>query len=595
MNKLHYILIQKDSVPYLYTSRPDVSFRTVESWLNEDKEFDRKFSNEYFTLFEYIPLRDDALYGFSLSAEAAYTNSKLTKSNEYKNIFHSLKEGGPSVILQRTDLVDRYRSRVNVYDVQSNCVGCVKVQTSKTQQNIKRGFIEKMKDQVKSLVKNQDALPEDQQISMELIRMNNSFHDLLESLKSEDYQSVNENLKKYVTLFGEQRKRLNEYEGDFFAINNKLIEMRNFVIGENDLLTAYLNNYSEDIKKYSYDRLYLADILQKDFIQYANAHIWETDSERQIYKARLDVPIDGLYSCSAQTENQLEIKDIAFNQTPIGKLTTLNTGFINMPLFLKSGSYPLDMTYTNAEVAGIRDLSTTTEHVYEFGYLQNGSYALKFAVSSVVPKKIITFITNAKLEENDLNKIISGVSAPERIIATKILDISNERKDVELPFTLDELSSDTYYFYVEPLNSNDEGIEVINISLKRIAGESSIIFHCYVQNTSKVHVEGQMQVERKSPVSYKIDIPKSSQAVFLTFNQTYHSDWKAYVLKNGKREYLEHIKSGYANAWIIDNAQGETVYIQFSRWSLMIKNLIVCIIFIVVLSIAFIFFSHDKK
>lgn len=595
VNKLHYLLIQKDSIPYLYTSRPDVQYSVVESWLNGDTDFDKKFSNEYFSLFEFIPLRDDASYGFSLSAEVAYTNATLTKTSEYKNIFHSLKNDVSSVIVQKTDLVDRYRSLVNVYDVQSNCVGCVKVQPSKTQQNIKRGFVEKMKERIKSVIKNQDALTEDQHISMELIRMNNGFHDLLESLKSEDYQSVNEYLKKYVTLFGEQRQRLEAYQGDFFAINNKLIEMRNFVIGENDLLTAYLSNYSEDIKKYSYDRLYLADILQKDFIRYANEHIWETDSEHQIYKARLDVPVDGIYSCSAQTENQLEIQDILLSGSAIANRSALTSGFQDVPLFLKRGSYPLDITYKNAEITGIHEIGTSHDHVYEFGNLQNGNYALRSSVSSIKPQKVIMFITNGKLGENDLNNIISGISTPERIISTKILDISDKPKDVELPFTLDELSSETYYFYVASLNADSAFIEVTGIGLKKMASESSIVFHCYIQNASTVGIGGRLQVERKSPVSYQVVIPVDSKAVFLTFNQTYHPDWKAYFLKDGKKRYLEHIKNAYANAWIIDAAQGETVYIQFSRWSQMVRNFMVCVISVVICCIVFIYVSHDKK
>lgn len=594
VNKFNYLIIQKDSVPYLYTSRPDLHYSMVESLINNDKDFSQIFSNDYFTLYAYIPLGDNKSYGFSLSAYPIYTNAKLTTSNEYLNLYRSMTDVLTPVIIQDNKLYKRYSSLINAYEIQSNCVGCVKVQPSKTQQNIDRGFIEKIKEWIKTVFKKDATLLEDQQMSMSLIQMNNSFSDLLETLAKKDYQSASDYLKQYISLFVEQRSSLDTYKGDFFAMNNKLIEMRNFVIGENDLLTTYLNDNAEEIRKYSYDRIYLADILQKEFIGYANDHIWETDFDHNAYKARLDVPIDGMYSCSVQAENQLEIKEILLNGVPLSKLTDTSSGFTNMSLFLKSGSFPLDITYTNTEISGIRDIGNSNEYIYEFGNLQNGAYTLNFSISSLASKKVIAFMTNAKLQENDLHQIISGAALPERIILTKNFETTEEQKDIKLSFLLDELSHNEYYFYVAALDANTVPLQISNVSLQRTVGESSIIFHC-VHNVSATSVQEQPQVEKKNPVMYQVTLPKSSEATFLTFNQTYHPDWKAYVIKNGKREYLEHIKNGYANAWVVEGVQGQTVHIEFARWPQIIRNFIICLALVVLLSVVFIYISYDKK
>lgn len=594
-NRFHYILVQKDSVPYLYTSRPDEDFFTVESWFMKDNDFVNSFSNEYFTLFEFRPLQDDASYGFSLTSNAMYTNATLTKSNEYKNIYHSIGEAYTPMIFQTGELVETYKSLVKVYNVQSNCVGCVKVQTSKTQQNINRSFLEKAKELIKPYVKKGDVLSEDQKISMELIRMNNVFQDLLLALRSQDYQSVIEYIPQYVTIFTEQKNRLDSYQGDFFAINNKLIEMRNFVIGENDLLKGYLDNNTEDIKKYSFDKLFLVEILQKDFIKYADDHIWETDSEKYSYKARLDIPVEGEYSCSAQTENQLKINEVALNGVSLASSINRSSNFIDISIELKKGSYPLDIAYSNTEILGLKEVGNSKANIYELSNLPNGSYALGFSALSILPNKYIAFITNIELQKGDLDNIVSGTLASERIISMKRFETSYQPKDVQLVFTLDELSRNQYYFYIVGLDSREVVLQVEDIGLHRVASESSIIFNCYLNTTDLVSMDEQPKINRINPVTYEVVLPKDSKAAFLIFSQTYHSDWKAYVIKNNKKEYLKHIKNGFSNAWVVDGVQDQIIYIQFERWPQIIKNFILCISLGLLVSGVLLYISYDKK
>lgn len=587
LNKLHFVLIQKDAVPYLYTSRPDIHYSIVESWLENDRDFTKKFVNDYFTLFEYKPLIEDRGYGFALSSNAVYTNAKLTTSSEYENLFHALGEISSFIIFQRNDLAERFSSLTTVYDIQSNCVGCVKIPPSKTQENIDTGFFTKLKQQIKLLLPKKKNVSEEEQISLNLIQMNNVFHDLLISLNHQDYQAVAKYVDQYIILFNEQKERVETFPGDFFAKNNKHIEMRNFIIGENDLLTAFLRNNGEDIKKYSFERLYLVSTIQNEYIQYANTHIWETDTDASSYKARLDVPIDGLYTCSVETQDQLGVKEVKLDSEILQR-------FNNTSIFLKRGSYALDISYTNADIPIKQGQESAGGNSYELGALENGSYKLKFSISSNVPKNYIAFVTNGELEEGDLEKIIRGEQTSERVVATKTVQASKEPMKVELSILLDEFESADYYFHIFRLDTQKTPFQVESLQLHRIIKESSIVFHCYLQTAVPNSID-QPMVTKKNPVSYQITIPKISQAEFLTFNQPYHSEWEAYVVRDGKRVYLEHLKNGYANAWVIGDAKGETIYVRFIRWDKILTNLVVCIVLVVVGSALFFIVPYGKK
>lgn len=587
LNKLHFVLIQKDSVPYLYTSRPDIHYSVVESWLKSDPDFTEKFSNDYFTLFEYIPLKTDQGYGFALSSTTTYTNAKLTTSNEYKNLFHALGNASSFLILQRNDLVERFSELTTTYDIQSNCVGCVKVLPSKTQENIDTGFIAKLKRRIKSFLPKSKNITEDQQISLNLIQMNNTFHDLLSVLNNQDYQAVTKYLDQYIALFNSQRENVKAFSGDFFAKNNKLIEMRNFVIGENDLLTAYVNNNSEVIKKYSFEKLYLISAIQNEYIQYANAHIWETNSEQSVFRARLDVPVDGIYTCSTQTQNKLGVKEVKLDSNVLAN-------FNEARIPLKRGSYPLDIAYKNTELPVRKEQQDTGGNVYELGALMNGGYELKFSLTSTVITRHIALITNGKLQEGDLEKIIGGKATHQRVIVTKIIQSSKEAVDIKIPFLLDELEDNNYYLYILGLESQESVPQVETVNLYKMADESSIVIHCYV-HADDVSSGDQLTVRKENPVSYRIVVSKTSNAVFITFNQPYHADWEAFVIRNGKKVYLEHVKNGYANAWVISDAKDETIYVRFNRWGKILKNFIICLVLGTVGSIVFIIFSYDRK
>ncbi|MFH0749524.1 MAG: hypothetical protein V1917_01240 [Candidatus Gottesmanbacteria bacterium] len=596
-NHLSFILIRKDYVPYYFTQWINIDPIRIRQIIDSDSMFSLLYENDYFALYGIGDYASNESFGFTLTASGVYTNAPLKTAQDYKGLFSILPSSFSDVLFNKNDVMKKYSQYVNSYVARSNCVGCIKVLPSMTQAN--QDVVSKLKRVAKSILKKKfQSESVDLQISHDLIEANYLFSDLMENLNAHRQNKIKNISREYLDLTQKIFYLSASYTGNFFDHNNKLIEMRNFLIGQNMRLVQFQEDNVEQIAKMGYEDLYYVSVFQKNAIDSINREIWETDPLSNVSKMRFDIPKDGQYTCQFDMNKDFSIKKIIFNAKEIP--STYTDDIITSNLYLHQGSFPLEIYYepkTQYSVAEIQSPNKTP--IYSLGKLTNGSYVLRFDIRSKKPTIGLFIVVDRLLNNIDTTQLAEGNVGGTTILLSQIIKTSEEKKDINTGFQLDALENKQYYAYyfsLKALDTSGENVFIENIFFYRTIREQDAVVFCMLSGEENQTFKNP-KVSQISPVSYELTVPERNNGMFLRFNQSFDADWKAYTITEGKRKYFNHIADGYANAWFIDDPNVKTIYIEFDRLKRIYINVLISSFICVVLGIVSmrLFYENSKR
>ncbi len=579
-NDISLVLIRKDNIPYGYTNYvylSNASPALAMGFLNKDNDFKKTFENDFFTLYALKSLDNNYNYGFSLPTSFVYTNSSLNSEHDYVSLSKQLTDKKNYLVINKNADLKKYSSSINLYAPVANCVGCVKISSASTVK-FDESFLRKLKDLIKQLIgkNSRDYLPQDQKISYSIIDSSKEFSKMMEALEQEDTQGSKNYISSYLKKIENIEYLFKNYKANFFDLNNKNTEIRNFLEGQNEKLSDYLN-FSRVIKDNQIrGQLYLLLSLQNSKLAEIEKTIWETDFKNKIYRMRLDIPKQGKYVCTADNYNSgLKIEDITLGNFKNEKNSTISA-------FLSKGNYPISISYSTDSIIKISSLKQKSAEVKEIslGNMPNGLYKMSFSVGSVSKQKIAIAITKNMLNPKIL-KLFGSSDIPQNDFTFIDRGSFLDDKNYEKYFSISSLDKKNYYLYLFSLNpqsKKEDELEYKDIFIERAAEGGDIQFFCKTESFD-ITSTANIKIIKESPVKYKITIPKGETlGKFLVFNQTYGSDWEAFEYDNGKKITFPHFTSGYANAWFIDNHKSGEISVVFNRQSLIIKNFFLTII-----------------
>ena len=571
-NSISIILVRKDYVPYYFTHWAQVNPEMILTFLSTDNDFSKKFENDFFVLYTLRKNNEGTpIYGFSLTSTMVYTNASLTSAGDFKILSSMIPNQQSPVVIYRNDQWRRYQNSVNMFIAKSNCVGCVKIsQQFRKNANDRLNILTKIKSYVKPILKKRDKTKETEevQLSLDLIDMNTTFFSLMDVVDKADIRQIQTTINTYTNQLQKYQKRMGTYQPGFFEKNNKLIETRNFISNQNNQLFLYMRNTdipNQDI----YRQLNLLLSFQNTFLTSVAEKIWETNEHLHQYNMRLDIPSSGLYDCRLDLQRGFTAKSLStgFEEQPV-KINKQSFSFAHT---FEQGSYPLALQYSS-EVYKAIELSNTGAGAmkqFDLGILQNGAYGIQMVTQSEIHNPLGIVVTTGQLDLVALSKLSAREVVRDDI---QLFDIyPTQMQDAGEPyareFVVDALESKKYFVYVFPINTADQerAYHIINITIQRALKEKDVEMGCILDLLKNSPRSDYLNVQQTGRISYSIRIPENSSAKYLVFNQSYDPDWQAFVVENGKRTYLDHIQSGYANAWVLPQNTQNTVYVEFNR------------------------------
>jgi len=598
-NQIGLVLIRKDNVPYYYTNylnfsriNPSLTARTI----NKDSDFKEVYENDFFKLYKLNNIEKN--YGFALPSTMLFTNQALSSGIDYAVLSKQMGVKKSSVIMNKDNLM-KYQSLVNFYVSKANCVGCVKITPSDFLAEVDNSLKGKLKKLLKPLIarfKKAPVLSLDEKISYDIVGANNDFASLMTALKVKDSSNARKYIIDYISSFEKIRNLIRKYNNDFFSKNNKYLEERNFLLAQNNSLSSYLKANINFRDSQIRGQLYFLLSSQNEELGFLNKNIWETDFKNKVYKMRLDIPADGLYSCGVySTNNGLNIAGISIDNLsqPI-KIAT----FSGIYKFSK-GSYPVSLDYSVSQVINIPNIQYKPGGFKEIalGVLRNGTYHIRFEKNSTSKTKVAIVISKGKLKLDVFkNDELLGVPN-DRFVFVSTSDDFRDENIFERTFGINAFVDENYYLYFFPLESkfsDNTKIEYKNFSLEYTISNDDIQFSCSLNKSSGTDgFADKIRVEKINPTFYKVRLPQDYKGGFLTFNQTYGADWQAYTQAKGKKHVFDHFSNAYANGWYIDNVENKEIIVEFTRQKLIFKNAIATFFGFIVL--IFLYIKIRKK
>jgi hypothetical protein len=596
-NQIGLILLRKDNIPYYYTNYTFLSDATPEyvfSYISKDSDFENIYENKFFTLYSFKKAKN-ASYGFAIPLDTVFTNSSLNNGDDYLILSKQISSSSGSIIINTSDDLKNFRDKLNYFAPVAECVGCVRVMIDPTEENI--SFKEKIKPlflPVLSLIRGEKMISEDEKISYSIIASNKTFMSLITKLKREDFSPIETLAKSYLKELFETRKLIENYKGVYLDENNKLIEYKNFISGQNSFLVSYMSsNKIKDGQVLTV--LYGVLLSQNNELNFIKNNIWETDTENKKYNARLNIPEKGEYSCYAETIDQdVTIKKISIGST---KENLKEVPFISpIKLSLENNSYFVSVNYDSKKILDVDRLNISNEQEFDLGKLSDGRYDISFNFESSSSGKLLLIISNKKLYSNDLvEKNLDKLT--KSFLYTELID-SEKNSKYGRPISISAFANKNYYLYFINLNGNSnnstDSINLFSLKIQKGIENNGIKFYCTMKFTNDKKISNKINVEKLSPTKYKVILSKDYTG-FLTFNQTFSADWIAYSVVNGKKHIYSHFKNAYANGWYIDDYENKPVLVEFTRQSLIEKNGLITFIVLIIFAYIYLRFKNGKK
>lgn len=596
-NQIGLVLLRKDNIPYHYTNYSFLSRATPEyasEYISKDSDFENIYENIFFTLYRFQKAKNNS-YGFATPLNVVFTNSSLNNGDDYLILSKQIASSSGSVIINNNFDLKNFKNQLNYFAPVAECVGCVKVVIKPTEEEIS------LKERVKplllpvlNLIRGKKELSEDERISYSIIASNKTFTELIIRLKREDFSPIATLASIYLRELIETRKLITDYNGIYLDKNNKLIEYKNFVSGQNVSLIDYMSSDKTDDGGVS-TLLYAILLSQKNELNFIKRNIWETDSGKKIYNARLNIPKKGEYKCYAETTDD----DVLIQTISIGdSRDNIKEISSKLPILLSLNdkSYLVSIKYVAKQILNVGSLNILSDEEYDLGTLSDGKYDLFLDFESSASGKLLLIFSKKRLYADDLveknlDKLTKSFSYLELIDSKK-----NNKYRRSLSFS--SLTNESYYLYLINLNISSNqamgGIRISNLRIEKGIENNGISFYCTMILGEKDTNSNEIIVDKINPTKYKIILPDNYKG-FLAFNQTYNDDWQASTTINGKKHVYNHFKNSYANGWYIDEYQDGKITVEFTRQKLIEKNAIVTLVLFIILFVIYIRLEKNRE
>lgn len=572
--KIRFVLIRKDHVPYGYVAWLYVDPKNIENLLSLDNEFTKVYTNDYFTLFER---NDDNKnqYGFQLTKDVLNVQYSFKSGVDYAVVSKRIGDIKQPVMLSSLTDYNLYEKDITMYTAIGNCIGCIKIEDAKYTSETPTFFsvlLDFIKKSVKSIInpKGLGSIKEDVRISLKIIDTHRRFDGLIRSARDKSNNNIKSGIDDYIFSWREIELLLSQYDADRFAINNKYIEARNFLRVEGNTILSYMSSQltADSLKFFS------LFTFQRALLDRFTESVFETDFANNKYLLRLDIPQDEYYVCEAMaSENNAAIANISIDNTTLTKEEYGGES----PIFLKKGTYLVTVNYQPLEMLNNPQVMLKTGNVrkIKIGRLNPGSYKLDFQVGPKSQDRMLIAVSQGSIQEDKI-KYISSLEKPgENFLFTDLTtETTTIHQGYSKTFNVQLPTSQEYFLYIFNIDAVSDKIDISNLTVKTaISTEGAIQFSCGSKSLTGETAEI-ISANKLSPTHYELTVPEDYKG-FLTFNQTYDDSWVAHK-ENDKSEF-PHFRSGYANAWYIDESEGK-ITIEYKKQGLTEKAGIISII-----------------
>lgn len=602
-NNITLILVRKDYINNAYTDLIPLSLNTVMRYILSDSDFGKMYENDSLILYK-LKTNSDNNYGFQNPSTILYTNSSLSSADDFRILSNESGMKNP-LYISGLDTYKKYGKYVNEYVTKANCIGCININVSEFEiQN--NGFMERIKTIIKLVIGRKTEFSQEQEISQEIVKLNNKYALLFDSLKNIKIKSIKESMSEYLLQLNHTFGLLEEFKSDTFSVNNKKIEMQLYLDSQNgkllDLFERTSGSINQAMAKLNLRAEFLKIVSRQEVILNSlNKDTYRTDYKNNLYRMRLDVPVSGEYSClaSAYYNKDISINSVLINEKPLD-FKNLN------PVYFIKGSYRIELGYSNRKIFNSANTFASSENVSSFKLdkISNGSYLIDLTFNPNYNKQPFTMlISKGTLSEKTLQSIRSHDSSSKKnknIIFRDdiILNDNLIKKEYKSSFEIsrDDNTQD-YYLYFIPTDFVKQNSRIYSsLNIERATGSDDLSFYCSMSFPKDNLLENNpLFVKEINKTLYKVTLPKDFVSGFITFNQSFNKDWQAYSVIDGQKHVFDHIANGYSNAWFIDTNKSKEITVVFTRQNLSEKVALVSFVLVVISVILYLYIRFKKS
>ena len=383
---------------------------------------------------------------------------------------------------------------------------------------------------------------------------------------------------------------------DYFSVNNKIIELENFLFPQKSKLSDQIERIDKTSKNKigKENKLRLLNMFsdQVRIINALESKIYKTDHSKQIVRMRLDVPRSAEYTCYADSQSGLSnINDVIINGQNYAIQSNLNFN-------LTEGVHKVEIPYSINGVMS-SDLITinSKNKIVNIGKLTQGSYSISFKLEKTNNlSSILLIISKGSLKLKDFESYF--IKENEDIVYKDLINpIKYNENEYSKNFVVDQkdLTQDYYVHLITSDKSKDYSQTYLNFKIEHVLNEDDVNFYCYSRGVRNSLSNQSLRVVKKSPVEYTVFLPHNFENRFISFNRSFNLGWEAASIRNGNKHIYSHFQNGYANAWFIDKSDNGVLSIVFTRQSRSEKIAIISLLLFIIMAVIYIFFKFKHK
>lgn len=583
-NGIHYVLIRHDFLPQGFVTWIYVNPQMVENALSQDNSYARVYQNDFFSLYKLKNEKRNQ-YGFHITQDVVQLQSDIKSGIDYTVASKVIGDVRQPVIPNSSQERLRYKKDVSRYVSIANCIGCIQLELgAKTKTS--SGFWNDIKRFIKTVIlhKNQTVPPEIE-ISNEAVLADETVTDVLKAADKRDQKRFDQSVKTYISRWNRIEYLLKNYKTDKFLLNNKYMEVSNFLTREKNALYSRLS--SQYLQKGKFlnkkkNRIEVVSLFsfQGKLLERLLGKVTQTNFKNMDVEMRLDIPQTGSYNCEAiNIPGSLDYTSVMLNAVNLAQASYTGTE----PIRLNKGSYFVKLTYQPHVILKKNEVFSPQENTKEIsvGYLKQGSYSVHLQIGTQISGRIIIAVTNGRKPGNIL-QYINSVEEPGSNFV--FVDQLNKDAGVSMDYTknfdIDLPSNQDYFLYLYHLNPQNNMLDISNLVITNKIDASDVQFACRMKTAKQVSNESIVSVKQVNPAYYNITLPVHYQG-FLVFNQTFDANWVAH--EKNSNSMLPHAISGYANAWHIDNLKKREIIVEYKTQNTAVRSAIITIAITIVL------------
>lgn len=308
------------------------------------------------------------------------------------------------------------------------------------------------------------------------------------------------------------------------------------------------------------------------------------------FRTSLEITKEGNYLCRLDSFNEeVTIEGVSIE----GDSQTFNLEEGALSLSKRKNNIDIKTNVNELASEQLIDLGPGEYKEIYIGKFKDGRYRFSYELESKELSGNV-ILSRVKLSKKFLEQeqILEGGN----ILFTMPFSSSDKILKVERIFTPELFKSDVHYLYLKTNKSKilNSKTKYKNIIAEHFIEDDDLKFACILREDSFGKSEiSTIHVRKLSPVKYIVEVPDNFRNGYLIFNSTYNKDWEAYVRKEGASKILPHIKSGFANAWMVSDMDSGEINVEFKRQKKISYNGLFTIF--ILLSVIFLYLKVIKK